>query len=183
MSENKDKKSFTLLELLVAITIIAVLIGLGVGAINLIQAHARDTQRINDIKQLITAIDLYYQESQEPPGQSDGKGVHISPDCATNIKSDLINKSYTSKIPQDPIASTGCSRSETVGNDTDYFYGWDSARAGEDYCISINLLETPQAESSLRKLYGELQDTGIGHDSGIDDADFNYCFGNEWGLS
>ena len=64
----KNKKGFTLIELLVVIAIIGLLSTLSVLALNGARARARDAKRISDIKQIQTALEMYYNENNAYPG-------------------------------------------------------------------------------------------------------------------
>jgi prepilin-type N-terminal cleavage/methylation domain-containing protein len=61
------KKAFTLVELLVVIAIIGLLSTLSVVALNSARAKARDARRLSDIKQLRTALDMYYDSAGTYP--------------------------------------------------------------------------------------------------------------------
>jgi prepilin-type N-terminal cleavage/methylation domain-containing protein len=64
----KNKQSgFTLVELLVAMAIIAVLIGLAVGAISLVQRVSRDTQRRNAVAEINAQLNAYYGTNSRYP--------------------------------------------------------------------------------------------------------------------
>lgn len=58
-----NKKGFTLIELLVVIAIIGLLSTLSVLALNSARARSRDAKRITDIKQIQTAVEMYYNEA------------------------------------------------------------------------------------------------------------------------
>lgn len=56
----KPHSGFTLLELLVVISIIAILITMGVSSFATAQKKGRDTKRKSDIKEVQTALEQYY---------------------------------------------------------------------------------------------------------------------------
>lgn len=176
------RRAFTLIELLVSLAIISLLSSVVLASFSEVRESARDAQRVQDINTLISTIDQYFYDQGHPPGEDDSGGIHVTEDCDTDLKSDLVGLKYLNRLPTDPLAEIGCARDESQSNDTDYFYGWDSSRSGEYYCISVNRLETESARNSLRDRWGELADTNTGADAGIDDADFSYCFADQWGM-
>ena len=61
------KRGFTLVELLVVIAIIALLSTLSVVALNSARAKARDARRLSDIKQIRTALEMYFDSALTYP--------------------------------------------------------------------------------------------------------------------
>lgn len=92
---KSNQKGFTLIELLVVIAIIGLLSTLAVVSLNNARAKSRDARRMSDVKQIQTALELYFTDnSQYPPtGQVvfDGTGS-----IATN------GVTYMGNIPQNP---------------------------------------------------------------------------------
>ena len=66
----RKTKGFTLIELLVVIAIIGLLSTLAVVALNSARSKARDAKRIADIKQVQTALELYFNDNNRYPGES-----------------------------------------------------------------------------------------------------------------
>lgn len=62
-----NKKGFTLIELLVVIAIIGLLSTLAVIALGNAREKARDARRVADIKQIQSAMELYYNDQNEYP--------------------------------------------------------------------------------------------------------------------
>jgi len=62
-----NKKGFTLIELLVVIAIIGLLSTLAVVALNNARQKSRDAKRVSDIKQVQTALELYYNDANSYP--------------------------------------------------------------------------------------------------------------------
>ena len=62
-----NKKGFTLIELLVVIAIIGLLSTLAVVALGGARTQSRDAKRASDIKQIATALELYFAEHGRYP--------------------------------------------------------------------------------------------------------------------
>jgi prepilin-type N-terminal cleavage/methylation domain-containing protein len=184
MEEQIDQATgFTLIELLVVISIISLLSSSVLTAVSNARAQARDTRRVQDMTTIIPLLNEYFYNNGNPPGQGDTNGVHISRSCSSDIRSDLEGSNLFSQIPTDP-SDASCSDD----SDDAHFYGWDSTRCAEDYCISINTLETQGAKEKLSERFGipinggKVRDQTCGGHANIKDADFNYCFADEWGI-
>src|SRR5437016_6209270 len=111
------KKGFTLVELLIVITIIAILSGVGLTFFQQAQAKVRDTKRKEDLRNLGNALELYRQV----PQHSDQYIVSASQSCNSTDTTSfyLAIASYMSNqiVPTDP--KTGgqyCYYSENNGN-------------------------------------------------------------------
>jgi general secretion pathway protein G len=63
----RQKRGFTLIELLVVIAVIGLLATLAVVALNNARAKARDAKRVADIKQVQTALELYFNDKGHYP--------------------------------------------------------------------------------------------------------------------
>ncbi len=66
----KKQKGFTLIELLVVIAIIGLLSTLAVVALNNARQKARDAKRVADVKQMQTAMELFYNDCNGYPVQT-----------------------------------------------------------------------------------------------------------------
>ncbi|MDP2944634.1 MAG: prepilin-type N-terminal cleavage/methylation domain-containing protein [bacterium] len=64
---KNNKPGFTLIELLVVIAIIGLLSTLSILALNTARARARDAKRISDVKQIQTALEMYYNDMSDYP--------------------------------------------------------------------------------------------------------------------
>lgn len=96
----QNRSGFSLIELLVVITIIGIL---ATGAVTLYTSQiqkARDTTRINDIKAVQSAVEQVYQDSGEYPHSNE---------FATGSSSGRTGvKTYMERIPEDPKQWQGC---------------------------------------------------------------------------
>ena len=119
----KKQKGFTLIELLVVIAIIGLLSTLAVVALNNARSKARDARRLADIKQIQTALELYYNDEGGYPDTADvTSGGSIEGSTAT----------YMSIVPTNPSPQNdgSCAVAE-------YVYGMDDSNASYHltYCI------------------------------------------------
>jgi len=122
------KRGFTLIELLIAIAIIVVLSSLTLANYSTSRMKARDAQRINDLAQIKTALELFYNHNGYYPQSSCGwdcNGYRESYDGSwDSLATDLAP--YISPLPKDPINSNnvpwGLGYSYTYGNVGRYTY-------------------------------------------------------------
>ena len=125
----KNKKAFTLIELLVVIAIIGLLATLSVLALNNARAKSRDAKRVADIKQMQTALELYFNDKQSYPTSSEMTTSIFS--TSTNGTSTYMQVIPTSPNPQ----ATACTGADV------YTYTQDSAGASYslNYCLEGNV--------------------------------------------
>ncbi len=117
------KKAFTLIELLVVIAIIGILSTLAVVSLQNARKSARDAKRIADVKQMQTALELYFNDWQKYP-------VDV---ISGNQIASGTDHVYMVTVPSAPTPadSTTCS---TV-NDYDYY----QVGSGESYYLQFCL--------------------------------------------
>ncbi len=73
------KNGFTLVELLVVISIIGILAGIALVAFRSSQARSRDVQRKSDLKQTANALELFYADYQKYPQASADNNLSACP--------------------------------------------------------------------------------------------------------
>lgn len=98
------RRGFTLVELLVAISIIAILSTIGLAIFSGIQSKARDSIRKNDLRALATALEIYYQKKGKYVEGEEVKNCQTDPDPNNNTFYNAI-KNYLSdpnSLPEDP---------------------------------------------------------------------------------
>ena len=121
---NKNiQKGFTLIEILIVITIIGLLTSIVLVGLGSFRSRGRDARRIADLRETQNALELYYTKNQTYPQTSDW-----------NTLEQMITDSQIgiSNIPKDPLASKT------------YFYGSD----GQNYVMGAELEDA--TNSNLR---------------------------------
>jgi prepilin-type N-terminal cleavage/methylation domain-containing protein len=75
MQRHSDECAFTLIEILVVMTLIAILVGMGVPAFTSVMNQARKTQAKNEEQQIVAAVNAYYTEYGKYPIAGSGADV------------------------------------------------------------------------------------------------------------
>jgi len=134
---DKTNKGFTLIELLVVIAIIGILSSVVLASLNSARKKGRDAHRVSDLRQIRTALELYYDTNGYYPLYSGGQPG--SPACSgrwalkhpsyISCWNDLAAKllPYLSKLSNDPLG----------GYPPTYTYNEYNYRSfnGQDYCL------------------------------------------------
>lgn len=105
-------KGFTLVELLIVITIIAVLASLLFANFAGARERARDIKRKNDLQQVKKALRLYYNDFQNYPTEGASHRIHgcgaaapATSDCAWGSAFSLGTTIYMGALPQPPTTA------------------------------------------------------------------------------
>jgi len=119
-----NKKGFTLIELLVVIAIIGLLSTLAIVSLNNARQKSRDSRRVSDVKQVQTALELYY---------NDAGGYPASDAADPGDKISYGNTVYMNAVPTAPTPADGdCSDADNtyeytmIGANTSYTF---------EYCL------------------------------------------------
>ena len=134
-----NKKGFTLIELLVVIAIIGLLSTLAVVALGSARTKARDSKRLSDLKQIQTALELYYTDKAAYP---DGTALILGKDSAVCLGASgfgaTCTGAYMGLVPADP--SDGYTYKYTMASST---YQIDAALEGKVNDLEGNIRVTP----------------------------------------
>jgi prepilin-type N-terminal cleavage/methylation domain-containing protein len=154
MTKNKG---FSLVELLVALTIIAIMSGVALSALTGFRASARDTRRIGDLRNVQNYLELYFNKCGRYPG--DANCGNTNPTNWAGLVTALGAVMGTAKVPNDPIPSRT------------YYYGVDTTAGQEGlrYVIGAQL----ERDNSLLK--DDLDGNIYGVDCGSATNDTIYC--------
>lgn len=150
-------KGFTIIELLVVISIIGLLSAIASFALANARAQARDNRRIQDLQQIKTALELYFKDNKKYPkparGYGNGQGIGTGSGHCFGFNGDpqwgntndyieeLEAQKYISDLPRDP-------RFDTNGNGVNvnpqcYVYQADNNTSEGHYkIVAFNVVES-----------------------------------------
>jgi prepilin-type N-terminal cleavage/methylation domain-containing protein len=111
---TKKQSGFTLIELLVVIAIIALLASIVLVALGSARSKSRDAKRIGDVRQLGTALELYYNDNNAYPSALSG-----------------LAPSYIGAVPTAPTPPDG---SCNTGNNA---YTYTQTGSGSGYTLAF----------------------------------------------
>jgi len=118
------KNGFTLIEILVVASIIAVLSVVGVASYTSLNRRSRDAKRESDLEQVRSALELYRTDTGSYPGS--GVGFTL----LAGLQSDLV-PTYMPSIPSDPKS--------TSDPPFNYYYSPLGTSPFYSYCICAEL--------------------------------------------
>lgn len=93
-----NKKGFTLIELLIVVAIIGLLATLAIIGLTTAQQRARDTKRVADVKSIVSALELYWNETAAYPLLNNASG----PDINTWPELNTALSAYINQLPTEP---------------------------------------------------------------------------------
>jgi prepilin-type N-terminal cleavage/methylation domain-containing protein len=130
LTHIRNRRGFTLMELLIAVSIIAILVAIGVASYSTVNKQSRDTKRKSDLEQVRSALEMYRAVNGYYP--SAGSGSYV--DASSGLPAYLVPGSI-SAIPSDPKSPTTVYMYQATTSVNGQYYG---------YCLSATLeSETP----------------------------------------
>ncbi|MCK4805952.1 MAG: type II secretion system protein [Candidatus Pacebacteria bacterium] len=150
MDFKNKRRGFTLIEMLIVITIIALLASLILVGMGGARAKTRDSRRIADLHNVMNALELYYAKFYDYPDDSNWDGL-----VAALTTGDI----GVTRVPKDPLSPNKTYEYGVSGDNQDYVlkatletedhaleedidgsvYGLDCGSGGSDtdsfYCI------------------------------------------------
>lgn len=131
VSLKKEKsKGFTLVELLVVISIIALLASIALGIYANVQKNSRDAKRQSDLRVIQSALEQYKADQNFYPSSMVISESSSLTNNTGNPSPPLLTKTYLKRFPVDPNASTYPYKYQALPNNCD-----NSARTCTSYCL------------------------------------------------
>lgn len=132
--QNKQL-GFTIVELLIAIVVIAILAAISIIAYTGIQQRTRDSIRESDVATIEKALELYYTEKGSyPTSVSCGSSAINSHWCTTadtswnELEERVVEVGLNATLPRDPTSES--SRSPTGGGRNYAYFSYTGERCG-----------------------------------------------------
>lgn len=152
---NKINNSgFTLMELLVVISIISLLSSLGIVSLNSARVKARDALRKGEMAQLRTALSIYFDEyNRYPVSACEADWTGVEPEFGTEVdlsaSSDCYNNDLTAeleggarpimpRVPLDPL-----NQNNNPITDPLFLYRYITTGNGREYVVVYRTEEDP----------------------------------------
>lgn len=137
MLKNTRKQGFTLIEILVAATIIAVLVTIGIVSYASINKRSRDSKRKSDLEQVRSALEMFRSDNGYYPDAGAGNWAQ-----ASNLSTTLV-ATYMPAVPSDP--STGTYYYKATAKSGASYYGYCvcgslETGGGTNLCSSVTTL-------------------------------------------
>ncbi len=135
---KKNKKAFSLIELLIVITIIGILSVLFLPSITTGPSKARDTARVTNIADIALALEVYYQDVGHFPNSTGEALIDTSTAGAAIV--DYFDNSSVPTDPQtgnpNPVGITGTGSYYYEGTDNGYVLiaNLENGKVSEGYC-------------------------------------------------
>jgi prepilin-type N-terminal cleavage/methylation domain-containing protein len=160
---TNSRKGFTLIELMIAISIIAIISAIGLASYSQAQKLARDSKRKQDLRQVAIALELYHQKNKRFPCtegwvlSSDSTSFWLAerslPYCSGFTTKVNLDNDYINQMPHDPLKDDG-----NPSTGSNYGYGFRDGNgctvgAGNYYLLASRLENDSDPERNEIKQY------------------------------
>lgn len=164
----KRKKGFTLIELMIAISIVAIISAIGLVSYSQSQLIARDAKRKQDLRAISVALELYRQNNDQLyPNTNTNNGSGGSYTAGALLSNGAnpwitqLTTSYINSVPKDPKTFTGNPLSSNLITGYSYWAGRTSggscpsgsSNEGQYYILAAGLENENDPESNKNKSY------------------------------
>ncbi|MFA4880019.1 MAG: prepilin-type N-terminal cleavage/methylation domain-containing protein [Candidatus Doudnabacteria bacterium] len=116
VKSRKFLTGFTLIELLVVIAVIGLLATVVTVSVNSARKKARDVKKISDLKQIQTALQLFYDKNQRMPNNYNPCCGACEDTYYNQSMQEIVNDGFLTSIPRSPGNGSYCYYNYGAGN-------------------------------------------------------------------
>lgn len=138
------KKGFTLVELLVVVSIFALLAAITLTLLADSRAYARDSNRMSNIEQIQRGLSIYSTNKRTYPVCNPKQVIGPSDTCLSTGPTSLVSAEAMNSVPVDPLRGTGVA-TDCGGTSAKYIYCYFSD--SDTYTLEYHL-ETSKIKPS-----------------------------------
>lgn len=161
---SRSVVGFTLIELMIAISVVAILSTIGLITYSQGQKSARDSKRKQDLREITAALELYYSDNKHYPttsttdgttswasSKADGSNWIIDRGISGTETTVALSPTYVASLPKDPVNNDTFGSSGAKGG---YYYysarsgDWGTCKVGQYYLLYTILENTNDAQNS-----------------------------------
>jgi prepilin-type N-terminal cleavage/methylation domain-containing protein len=135
---NKNSEGFTLVELLVVVAIVGILAALILINLNSGKQKSRDVRRVSDIRQILTAMQLYYNDNSGFPGPNSASLTGPTLTDGSPQWSTFMQVWPNAPIPADNPSGVSDCTSTGAGTGTNQ-YTYTQLSGGSEYNVTFCL--------------------------------------------
>lgn len=146
---KKSTSAFTIIELIVAVTVIAILAGVTIVAYKGVQGRSRDATRSSDIANITKALEQYYSDNGAYPIASGSSGSVIngwwytSGDASwSTFQNTLTSAGVIDNVPKDPNNITNSNPLNANSYAYAYFSGSYCGRSAGQWYLLVYRFES-----------------------------------------
>ena len=133
----KPQPGFTLIELMVVISIIGLLASIILVSLNTARAKSRDARRVADVRQVMNALELFYNDNKGYPAAT-AAGACVPPTAANTCPTggSPAFSSFLATYPTAPIPVDGSCTATITGTNA---YNYTQTGSGTGFTIAFCL--------------------------------------------
>ena len=134
---NRKQRGFTLIELLVVIAIIGILASIVLVSLNTARSKSRDARRVADVRQIMTALELFYNDnSGYPAATAAGACVPVTAASTCPTGGAPAFSTYLATYPTAPTPVDGTCTATITGTNA---YNYLQTGSGTGYTVKFCL--------------------------------------------